>query len=291
MEAQDFKDAVRYAELEFSTFSRTKDDVIPSPFPDTTTIVTKQTIGVCGIVAPWNFSIAMITRKIAPAIAAGCTVVVKPPSETLLCALALAKLALEAGLPPNVMQVSFIGSTKVGKAITEKVTMTMKKISMELGGSAPFIVFEDADIKKAIAALMGCKFRCSGQTCICANRVFVQRPISDTFIFKLKGRMQSLKAGSPFDPTMTNGPLMNKAAVATTLRLIGLQRYHTGPLITGIKPGMALAHEEIFGTIAPVITFDKEEEVVEISNNTEFGLAGYFVSYDYRRIWSVAKAL
>ncbi|OAG43122.1 hypothetical protein AYO21_02741 [Fonsecaea monophora] len=321
---------------------RSYGDIIPSCFPNSTAVVLKQPIGVCGIIAPWNFPMAMITRKVAPAIAAGCTVVIKPPSETPLCALALTKLAGEAGIPVNVIQtvttrnraaveelytnpkvkkISFTGSTGVGKAIAEKAAKTMKKISMELGGNASFIVFEDADLDDAVDALMGCKFRCSGQTCICANRVFVQRMVADTFISKLSDRIRhDLKMGSGFDPSVTNGPLVNKAAVdkmhelindavlkgatvvaqgggnetsetAAAKGLLAAGNFVEPTLLTGITDEMMIAREEIFGPIAPVVVFDREEDVVRLANNTEFGLASYFFSNDHRRIWRVAEAL
>ena len=310
---------------------RSYGDVIPSSFPKSNIVVVRQPIGVCGIIAPWNFPLAMITRKVAPAIAAGCTVVIKPPSETPLCALALTHLGIEAGLPANVLQVvttkdrkaaeeiytnpkvkkiSFTGSTGVGKIITQIAAGTMKKISMELGGNSPFIVFDDADIDAAIEELMGCKYRCSGQTCISANRVFVQRGASDSFLEKLTSRVSKLTVGSPFDTAVTNGPLVNKAAVTKVRSLIddaldkgaklvigGQVRDDLGgnyikpTILTNISSEMAVAKEEIFGPLMPVIVFDDEEEMIEMANNTEFGLAGYFFSSNYQRIWRTALAL
>lgn len=310
---------------------RSYGDVIPSSFPKSNIIVVRQPIGVCGIIAPWNFPLAMITRKVAPAIAAGCTVVIKPPSETPLCALALTHLGIEAGLPANVLQVvttkdrkaaeeiytnpkvkkiSFTGSTGVGKIITQIAAGTMKKISMELGGNSPFIVFDDADVDAAIEELVGCKYRCSGQTCVCANRVFVQRGVSDSFLEKLTLRVSKLRVGSPFDPAVTNGPLVNKAAVTKVRSLIddaldkGAKLVIGGrvrddldgnfiepAILTNISSEMAVAKEEIFGPLMPVIVFDDEEEMIEMANDTEFGLAGYFFSSNYQRIWRTALAL
>lgn len=310
---------------------RSYGDVIPSSFPKSNVIVVRQPIGVCGIIAPWNFPLAMITRKVAPALAAGCTVVIKPPSETPLCALALAHLGIEAGLPANVLQVvttkdrkaveeiytnpkvkkiSFTGSTGVGKYITQMAAGTMKKISMELGGNSPFIVFDDADLDAAVEELMGCKYRCSGQTCICANRVFVQRGVSDSFLQKLTARVSKLTVGSPFDQAVTNGPLVNKAAVTKVRSLIddaldkgaklvvgGQIRDDLGSnfiepaILTNISSSMAVAKEEIFGPLMPVIVFDDEENMIEMANDTDFGLAGYFFSSNYQRVWRTALAL
>lgn len=310
---------------------RSYGDVIPSGFPKSNVIVVRQPIGVCGIIAPWNFPLAMITRKVAPAIAAGCTVVIKPPSETPLSALALTHLGVEAGLPANVVQVvttkdrkaaeeiytnpkvkkiSFTGSTGVGKLITQIAAGTMKKISMELGGNSPFIIFDDADLDTAIEELMGCKYRCSGQTCICANRVFVQRGVSDSFLKKLTSRVSKLKVGSPFDTTVTNGPLVNNAAVTKVRSLIddalekgaklvvgGQVRDDLGgnfiepAILTDITDEMAVAKEEIFGPLMPVIVFDDEQNMIDKANNTEFGLAGYFFSSNYQRVWRTACAL
>jgi succinate-semialdehyde dehydrogenase / glutarate-semialdehyde dehydrogenase len=310
---------------------RSYGDVIPSQHEGSANLVLRQPIGVCGIIAPWNFPIAMITRKLGPAIAAGCTVVVKPPSETPLCTLALTALAVEAGIPPNVIQavttrdrkaveilythplvkkVSFTGSTGVGKLITEKAAGTMKKVSMELGGNAPYIVFDDADLELAVDGVLACKFRCSGQTCVCANRLYVQKGIHDTFVEKLLEKMSKFKIGSGLDPSVTHGPLVNRAGVTKTRQHIDdalskgaklvtggkvrndLEGYFIEPaLITGATQQMLVAKEETFGPLAPVFMFDSEEEVVSMANDTEFGLAGYFFSNDLRRVWRVAKAL
>ncbi|KAH8790652.1 succinate-semialdehyde dehydrogenase [Hyaloscypha finlandica] len=295
-----------------------------------TNIVIRQPIGVCGIITPWNFPIAMITRKLAPAIAAGCTVAVKPPSETPLCTLALTALAVQAGIPPNVIQVvttkdrnaatelythppikkiSFTGSTGVRKMITEKAAKTMKKVSMELGGNAPYIVFNDADVDIAVAGVLACKFRCSGQTCVCANRLYIQSGIHDEFVEKLKERMAGFKIGSGLDPSVTHGPLINEAAVRKTkehnddavskgaMLVVGGKRpdavgYLIQPaLLTGITSKMLVAREETFGPLAPLLKFEMEDNVVAQANDKEFGLAGFLFSNDLRKIWRVANAL
>ncbi|KAH8762376.1 succinate-semialdehyde dehydrogenase [Hyaloscypha finlandica] len=299
---------------------RSYGDVIPSQHKGSANLVLRQPIGVCGIIAPWNFPIAMITRKLGPAIAAGCTVVVKPPSETPLCTLALTALAVvttrdRAAVEilythPLVKKVSFTGSTGVGKLITEKAAGTMKKVSMELGGNAPYIVFDDADLEIAVDGVLACKFRCSGQTCVCANRLYVQKGIHDAFVEKLLKKMSKLKIGSGLDPSVTHGPLVNRAGVTKTRQHIDdalskgaklvvggkvrddLDGYFIEPaLITGAKQNMLVAKEETFGPLAPVFMFETEEEVVSMANDTEFGLAGYFFSNDLRRVWRVAKAL
>ncbi|PNH40974.1 hypothetical protein VD0004_g6083 [Verticillium dahliae] len=308
-------------------------DIIPSQHAGSTNFVIRQPIGVCAIIAPWNFPIAMITRKLGPALAAGCTCVIKPPSETPLCALALAHLAVEAGFPPNVIQVvptrdrsavaklytnpiikkvSFTGSTGVGKLITKEAAGTMKKVSMELGGNAPYIVFDDADISKAVDGVLACKFRCSGQTCVCANRLYVQKGIHDAFIDALLERMKSFKVGSGMDPTVTHGPLINRAAVdkvkshiedavskgakliwgGQTREDLGLGSNFIEPaLLTGVTATMAVARDETFGPLAPVFAFDTLEEVIELANDTEFGLAGYFFSNNLKTIWAAATQL
>jgi len=310
---------------------RSYGDHIPSQHKGSTNITIRQPIGVCGIIAPWNFPIAMVTRKLGPAIAAGCTVVIKPPSETPLCTLALTYLAVEAGIPPNVIQVvttkdrtavaelytnpivkkvSFTGSTGVGKMITEKAAGTMKKVSMELGGNAPYIVFDDADLDIAVDGVMACKFRCSGQTCVCANRMYVQAGVHDQFVDALLKRMQHFKIGSGLDPTTTHGPLVNKSAVTKVLDHIqdatskGAKLVYGGTvpedmdgffiepaLVTGVTQNMLVAKDETFGPLAPIFKFETVDQVIEMANDTEFGLAGYFFSNDLRRIWKVAKAL
>lgn len=256
--------------------------------------------------------------------------VVKPPSETPLCTLALTALAIQAGFPPNVIQVvttrdraavailythplvkkvSFTGSTGVGKLITEKTAGTMKKVSMELGGNAPYIVFDDADLDIAVDGVLACKFRCSGQTCVCANRLYVQKSIHDDFVEALSKRMDQFKIGSGLDPGVTHGPLVNQAAVTKTRQHIDdaiskgakvikggqvrndLEGYFIEPaLLTGTTQDMLVAKEETFGPLAAVFAFETEE-VLQMANDTEFGLAAYFFSNDLRRVWRVAAAL
>jgi succinate-semialdehyde dehydrogenase/glutarate-semialdehyde dehydrogenase len=310
---------------------RSYGDVIPSQHKGSTNLVIRQPIGPCGIIAPWNFPIAMITRKLGPAIAAGCTVVVKPPSETPLCALALTALAVEAGIPPNVIQVvttknraavavlytnpiikkvSFTGSTGVGKMITEQAAKTMKKVSMELGGNAPYIVFDDADLEKAVEGVLVCKYRCSGQTCVCANRLYVQKGIHDKFVEKLLERVNTFKIGSGLDPTVTHGPVVNRGgvtkfrehiedAVSKGAKLLAggrkredLGGYFVEPaILIGVTQQMMVAKDETFGPLAPIFNFDTVNDVIEMANDTEFGLAGYFFSNNLKNIWRVAKAL
>lgn len=272
--------------------------------------------------------------KLGPALAAGCTVVIKPPSETPLCTLALTYLAKQAGIPANAIQVvptrdrhaitelytnpivkkvSFTGSTPVGKLITAAAAGTMKKVSMELGGNAPYIVFDDADLTQAVDGVLVCKFRCSGQTCVCANRIYVQRGIHDRFVEALLERMRSFKVGSGLDPAVTHGPLVNRAAVAKVRAHIDdaiskgaklvvggkvpdsgseTRGYFIEPtLLTGVTQSMLVAKDETFGPLAPVIAFDTVEEVIAMANDTEFGLAGYFFANDLRKIWKVALAL
>lgn len=306
-------------------------DIVPSQHPGSTNFVMRQPIGVCAIIAPWNFPIAMITRKLGPALAAGCTVVIKPPSETPLSTFALTELAQQAGFPLNAIQVvptrdrgavaelythpiikkvSFTGSTGVGKMIAESAAGTMKKVSMELGGNAPFIVFDDADLDKAVDGVLGCKFRCSGQTCVCANRLLVQRGIHDTFVAALLARMKQFKIGSGIDPSVTHGPLINDASVAkvkshiddavakgATLVYGGKVRddldghFIEPALLIGVTSEMAVAREETFGPLAPVFAFDTIEECLQMANDTEFGLAGYFFSNNLKTIWHVAGEL
>lgn len=310
---------------------RSYGDVIPSSSHNTTVLTFKEPIGVCGIITPWNFPAAMITRKIAPALAAGCAVVIKPPSETPFTALALAKLAVEAGVPaecvsviptkdrnaslelaknPKVGKISFTGSTGVGKMLTELAAKTMKRVSMELGGNAPFIVFEDADIDQAADAAMACKFRCTGQTCVCANRLFVHEKVLEPFTAKLIERVEKLKLGKGVDSDTTQGPLVNASAVkkvqehvddavskGAKVRTGGkppahLKGFFFEPtVLTGVKEGMAVLAEETFGPLAPIVTFTDEAEVLAMANDTEFGLAGYFFSADLRRVMRVARKL
>ncbi|KAK7222738.1 hypothetical protein V2G26_010741 [Clonostachys chloroleuca] len=304
---------------------------IPSSTPDTTLLTVREPVGVCGIITPWNFPAAMITRKVAPALAAGCSVVIKPPSETPYTCLALTKLAVEAGFTPELIQVcptkdreaatelatnplvkkiSFTGSTGVGKMLARLASGTLKKVSLELGGNAPFIVFDDADLDLAVEGAMFCKFRCSGQTCVCANRIYVQRNAAEEFTAKLIEKVSALKMGPGLDDSSTQGPLVNKAAVkkvqehvddavsiGAKVELGGSARqdsngYFFQPtILSGVTKEMAVARDETFGPLAPIFEFDTEDDAVTLANDTEFGLAGYFFSRDVSRAMRVAHKL
>ena len=310
---------------------RSYGDTIPSSYKNTIVITTKLPVGVCGIVTPWNFPAAMITHKIAPTLAAGCSVVIKPPSETPFSALALAKLALQAGFPPNLIHVlptkdrkaslelathpkvkklSFTGSTGVGKMFTQLAASTMKRVSMELGGNAPFLVFDDADLDKAVDAAVICKFRGSGQTCVCANRIYVHEKVSEDFTQRLIAKVQTVRLGRGIDQNTTHGPLVNCSAVEKVTEHVqdalqkggslrfggkapsGTSGYFFEPtIITGAKKEMLVATDETFGPLAAIFNFSTEEDVVELANDTEFGLAGYFFSQDVGRIFRVAEKL
>ncbi len=306
-------------------------DVIPSPLHDRRYVVIKQPVGVVAAITPWNFPVAMITRKCAPALAAGCPVVVKPSELTPLCALALAELAGQAGIPagvfnvitttasaavgreltanPLVRKLSFTGSTAVGKLLMRDCADTVKKISMELGGNAPFVVFDDADLDAAVDGAMASKYRNTGQTCVCANRVLVQDGIYDAFATKLGERVAALKVGSGLEEGVVQGPLINEAAVAKVERHIadavdkgarvvcGGRRHALGgtffepTVLRDVLPSMLVAREETFGPVAPLFRFATEQQAIAMANDTRFGLAAYFYSRDIGRIWRVAEAL
>ncbi len=305
-------------------------DIIPSNKPKQHLLVIKQPIGVVGAITPWNFPIAMITRKCAPALAAGCTVVIKPASETPFCALALAVLAEEAEIPPGVINVitgsaekigaeltsnpivrkiSFTGSTAVGKLLMKQSAETIKKISLELGGNAPFIVFEDADLDAAVKGAMASKFRNTGQTCVCANRILVQEAVYDSFSQKLLAAVKKLKMGNGLDEGVDQGPLISEDAIQKVKKhiadatekgaqiLCGGKSNSTGKLffeptiLTDVTQAMRVAREETFGPVAPLFRFSSEEEALRMANDTEFGLAAYFYSRDIYRIWRVAEKL
>lgn len=305
-------------------------DVIPAGASDRRIIVIKQPVGVVAAITPWNFPNAMITRKAGAALAAGCTIVVKPATATPYSALALAQLAEEAGIPPGVLNVvtgkagvigdeltrnpivrklSFTGSTSVGKHLMQACAGTMKKVSMELGGNAPFIVFDDADLDLAIAGVMASKFRNAGQTCVCANRIFVQDGIYDVFAQRLKQAVEALRVGPGQDDAVDIGPLIDQAAVDKVQEhiddaisggakvLSGGQAHERGGLfyepsiLVDVPRTAKLMHEETFGPVAPLIRFSTEEEVIELANDTPFGLAAYFYTASYRRAWRVAEAL
>lgn len=306
-------------------------ETIPSPKPDARILVIKQPIGVVAAITPWNFPSAMITRKIAPALAAGCTTVVKPAEDTPLSALALAALAEEAGLPkgvlnvvttmnpapvgeeltsnPLVRMVTFTGSTEVGKLLMGQASRTVKRVGLELGGNAPFIVFDDADIDKAVAGAVASKYRNAGQTCVCANRIYVQSGVYDVFTEKLAAQVAGFKVGEGTEPGVTQGPLINADAVlkveehiADALSkgakaIIGGKRHQKGgtffepTILTGVTPAMQVAREETFGPVAPLFRFDNEADVIAQANATQFGLAAYFYARDIGRVWRVAEAL
>jgi succinate-semialdehyde dehydrogenase/glutarate-semialdehyde dehydrogenase len=305
-------------------------EIIPSPLADRRLIVIKQPVGVCAAITPWNFPAAMITRKAAPALAAGCTMVVKPAEQTPLSALALAWLGQKAGIPPGVLNIvtgepvaiggeltsnpkvlklSFTGSTEVGRLLMAQCAPTIKKMSLELGGNAPFIVFEDADLDAAVAGAMVSKYRNAGQTCVCANRFLVQESVQDAFAEKLAAAVAALKVGDGMEEGVTQGPLIDPPALAKVEELLadatgkgarvvcGGKRHARGAtffeptVVIGVTPGMRMAREEIFGPVAPIYTFKDEAEAVRMANDTEFGLAAYFYSSDIARVWRVAEAL
>ena len=305
-------------------------EVIPSHRRDARLVVLRQPVGVVAAITPWNFPAAMVTRKVAPALASGCTVVLKPAGQTPLTALALAVLAERAGLPkgafnivtgqsweiggaltasPVVRKLSFTGSTEVGKALTAQCAGTMKKVSMELGGNAPFIVFDDADIDAAVEGAIASKFRNSGQTCVCVNRILVQQGVAQEFDRKLTAAVRALKVGLGADAGTTQGPLIDDAAVGKVEELVadatakgarivtGGARHPLGhsfyepTILAGCTTDMLLAREEIFGPVAAIFPFATEEEAIALANDTEVGLAGYFYSRDLARVWRVAEAL
>lgn len=332
---EEAKGEIRYGASFIEWFAeegkRAYGDVIPGHGTDKRITVIKQPIGVVAAITPWNFPNAMITRKVAPALAVGCTVVIKPAQDTPLSALALAVLAEEAGIPPGVLNIlttnqakevgatltkskevrklSFTGSTAVGKELMRQCSGTVKKLSLELGGNAPFIVFDDADIEGAVAGAMASKYRNGGQTCVCANRFFVQAGVYDRFVEALTAEVKKLKPGDGRQKNIDIGPLINvsglekverivgdavsKGAVATT----GGNRSEAGDLfyqptvLTGVDNTMAVSEEEIFGPVAPIFRFETEEEVIAMANDTPFGLAAYFYGRDYALIWRVAEAL
>ncbi|HEY7788791.1 MAG TPA: NAD-dependent succinate-semialdehyde dehydrogenase, partial [Casimicrobiaceae bacterium] len=319
-----------YVEWFAEEAKRVYGDVIPTMANDRRLIVVKEPVGVCAAITPWNFPSSMITRKVSPALAAGCTVVIKPAEATPFSALALAELAGRAGFPPGVLnvitgdapsiggemcanpivrKVSFTGSTEVGRLLMKQVAPTIKKISLELGGNAPFIVFDDADLDAAAEGAMVSKYRNAGQTCVCANRFFVHEKVYDAFARKLTEKVGALKVGRGTESGVTQGPLINADAVAKVEEhladatrhgakvAIGGKRHALGgtfyepTVLTGVTPDMRIFREETFGPIAPLIAFRNDAEVVELANRSEFGLASYFYSRDIGRVWRVAEAL
>lgn len=305
-------------------------DTIPGHTANTRITVIKQPVGVVGVITPWNFPNAMLARKLAPALAAGCTVVAKPASETPLSALAIARLMEWAGFPPGVFnivpgtdaaaigeelcanskvrKISFTGSTNVGRVLMGQCADGIKRMSMELGGNAPFIVFDDADLEAAVDGAIASKFRNAGQTCVCANRVYVQSGIHDAFVARLKEKMAELKVGNGMEEGVDIGPLITGKAVEKVEDLLadareqgasiemggaptGEMTFYPPTLLTGATKTMRLAREEIFGPVAPVFKFETAQEAIELANATEFGLAAYFYAKDISRVTRVAEAL
>ena len=305
-------------------------ETIPSFKADARIVVIRQPVGVVAAITPWNFPAAMITRKVAPALAVGCTVVCKPASETPLTALALAALAEEAGFPkgvfnvitgkataigkeltsnPDVRMLTFTGSTEIGRILMAQCAPTIKKLGLELGGNAPFIVFDDADLDKAVQGAMASKYRNAGQTCVCANRIYVQEGVYDAFAAKLAAEVKKMKVGPGTAEGVTTGPLINKAAVdkveehvADALKhgasvVLGGKRHALGgnfyepTILANVTSQMMVAREETFGPVAPLFKFKTEEDVITQANDTPFGLAAYFYARDLGRVWRVAEAL
>jgi len=309
---------------------RVAGDTLQSPWPDRRLVITKEPIGVCAAITPWNFPAAMITRKVGPALAAGCPMVLKPAEATPFSALALAVLAERAGVPagvfsivtgapkdiggemtsnPIVRKLPFTGSTQVGRLLAEQCAPTIKKLSLELGGNAPFIVFDDADLDAAVEGAIASKYRNAGQTCVCANRLYVQDSVYDAFAEKLVAAVAKLKVGNGIEAGVTQGPLIDAKAVAKVEEhvadalakggrlLAGGKRHALGngffepTIIADVTNDMRVATEETFGPLAPLFRFKTDDEVIALANNTEFGLAAYFYSRDIGRIWRVAEGL
>lgn len=307
-------------------------DTISANNPNQRIVTLKQPVGVVAAITPWNFPVAMITRKVAPALATGCTIVLKPATETPLCALALAELAAQAGVPPGVFSVvagkqarviggemtgnplvrklTFTGSTEIGKVLMEQCAGTVKKTSMELGGNAPFIVFDDADLDAAVVGAMASKYRNAGQTCVCANRFLVQDGVFDAFAEKLVAAVKKLKVGNGADDGVTIGPLINEGAADSVRAMVQQARDKGATVLVGgedttdqgqsfcqptvlvdVDDTMDVYNEEIFGPVAPLFRFKTEEEAIRMGNDTPFGLAAYFYSRDIGRIWRVSEGL
>ena len=322
--------AAAYIEWFAEEAKRIYGEVIPSHRADSRLVVIRQPVGVVAAITPWNFPAAMVTRKIAPALAAGCTVVAKPASQTPLTALALARLAEQAGVPAGVLNVvtgsargvggvltaspvvaklSFTGSTEVGKTLMAQCAPTMKKLSMELGGNAPFIVFPDADLDAAVEGAIASKYRNNGQTCVCVNRILVHKDVAKAFEAKLAQAVTKLKVGPGTEAGVALGPLIDEAAVLKVEEHIADALEHGGRLVSGGKrhalgqgffeptiiggatPDMLIAHEETFGPVAALFEFDTEEQALAMANDTDVGLAGYFYARDIGRIWRVAEAM
>ncbi|MCF3640237.1 NAD-dependent succinate-semialdehyde dehydrogenase [Rhizobium sp. TRM95111] len=323
--------AASYVEWYAEEAKRINGETIPAPSADKRMFVIRQPVGVVGTITPWNFPAAMIARKIAPALAVGCTVVSKPAEQTPLSAIALAVLAEKAGIPagvfnvilgtdgpaigrelcynPKVRKISFTGSTEVGRILMRQCADQIKKVSLELGGNAPFIVFDDADLDAAVEGAMASKYRNAGQTCVCANRIYVQSNVYDAFAEKLARKVAELSVGNGFDKGITIGPLIEEAAIgkveahiadavakgATVVaggsRVDGRGTFFQPTVLKGVTSGMTVAREETFGPVAPLFRFETVEDVIAQANDTEFGLAAYFFAGDLKKVWKVAEAL
>ncbi|NKJ39703.1 NAD-dependent succinate-semialdehyde dehydrogenase [Rhizobium sp. SG570] len=323
--------AASYVEWYAEEAKRIYGETIPAPSSDKRMVVIKQPVGVVGTITPWNFPAAMIARKIAPALAVGCTVVSKPAEQTPLTAIALAVLAEEAGIPAGVLniivgidgpaigrelcgnakvrKISFTGSTEVGRILMRQCSDQIKKVSLELGGNAPFIVFDDADLDAAIEGALASKYRNAGQTCVCANRIYVQSSVYDAFAAKLAAKVSELSVGDGFKPGVTIGPLIDEQGVAKAedhvqdavskgarvllggKRIEGAGTFFAPTILTGIDRTMKVAREETFGPVAPLFRFETVEDVIAQANDTEFGLAAYFFAGDLKKVWRVAEAL
>jgi succinate-semialdehyde dehydrogenase/glutarate-semialdehyde dehydrogenase len=319
-----------YVEFFAEEARRIYGETIPSPRPDARLLAIRQPIGVCGAITPWNFPCSMITRKVSPALAAGCTVVLKPANETPLSALALVALAEQAGVPkgvfsiltgnssaigkvlcehPAVRFVGFTGSTEVGKILYQQAAVGVKKLGLELGGNAPFVVFDDADLDAAVEGVMVSKYRNMGQTCVCANRIYAQDKIYDVFVEKLSKRVAAMKIGDGTEAGVLQGPLINMEAIAKVEAHIADAVKHGAKIVTGgkrhslggsffeptvmsnVPPNALVSREETFGPLAPVFKFKDEADVIAMCNDSPFGLASYFYSRDLGRVWRVAEAL
>jgi succinate-semialdehyde dehydrogenase/glutarate-semialdehyde dehydrogenase len=322
--------AASYIEWFAEEARRLYGEFIPSPWADKRIVVTREPVGVCAAITPWNFPAAMITRKVAPALAAGCTIIVKPATQTPLSALAMAELALRAGVPagvfnvitgdarpiggaltssPVVRKLTFTGSTEVGRVLAAQCAPTLKRMSLELGGNAPFIVFEDADLDEAVAGAMASKYRNTGQTCVCTNRLLVQESVYEAFAEKLCKAVATLKVGNGLEDGVAQGPLIDEPALAKVEQLVadatargarvltGGRRHALGgtfyepTVLADLTPDMRIAKEEIFGPVAPLFRFTTEAQAIQMANDTEFGLAAYFYSRDVGRVWRVSGAL
>ena len=322
--------AASFIEFYSEEAKRVMGSIVPAPQTGRRIVVLKQPVGVVAAITPWNFPAAMITRKMGPALAAGCTAVAKPASQTPLTAFALAELAARAGIPagvfsvltgkasaiggemtanPIVRKVTFTGSTEIGKVLMRQSADTVKKVSMELGGNAPFLVFDDADLDAAIEGAMASKYRNTGQTCVCANRLLVQETVYDVFVAKLTKEVERMTVGNGFEANVAQGPLIDMAAVEKVEEhiadavaggariLTGGKRHKLGgtffqpTVLADVTPSMKVAQEETFGPVAPVFRFKTEEEAIAMANDTPFGLASYFYARDLGRCWRVAEAL